>query len=42
MPVIERPLGSPTNANPNPVPRIQDLPEKDEAQPKKGCCCVMM
>lgn len=26
----------------NPTPRIPDLDEKQEAAPKKGCCCVIM
>lgn len=26
----------------NPTPRIPDLDEKQEAAPKKGCCCVVM
>jgi hypothetical protein len=41
-PVIEKTPGSPTTASAPPVPRLHDLADKDEAEPKKGCCCVMM
>lgn len=40
-PAIERPAQSPIKTE-TPIPRIPDLDEKDEAKPKKACCCVMM
>lgn len=40
-PQIQRPENSPAREK-IPVERIPDLDEKQEAQPKKGCCCVMM
>jgi hypothetical protein len=41
-PVIEKTPGSPTTVSAPPVARLHDLSDQDEAQPKKGCCCVMM
>lgn len=26
----------------NPTPRVPDLDEKQQAEPKKGCCCIVM
>ncbi|KAF2162377.1 hypothetical protein M409DRAFT_69253 [Zasmidium cellare ATCC 36951] len=48
-PTIQRsPAPSPVPPAPAPViahnatPRIPDIDEKEEAKPKKGCCCVVM
>lgn len=41
-PHIERPQPSPAATEKILVERMPDLDEKAEAQPKKGCCCVMM
>lgn len=44
-PNIQRsPLPSPAAQMPahNPTPRVPELSEKDEAAPKKGCCCIVM
>ncbi|KAK4508486.1 hypothetical protein PRZ48_002225 [Zasmidium cellare] len=48
-PTIQRsPAPSPVPPAPEPAiahnttPRIPDLDEKEEAKPKKGCCCVVM
>lgn len=48
QPPVQRPPTSGGAAPPEvantdkPVPRVPDLDEKQEARPKKGCCCAMM